>query len=296
MAYREPLPFRLFTSLCFRIARLHPPRKGVVLGYHSIDEDDTIISFPPGEFRRQMAFLKEEGYRSLYLDEYLDSLRGDAFEDGRSVVITFDDGFRSNYEQAFPILQEHGLKATVFLATDYVGRRSTWYEETADARAFPMLSWAEIREMARGGVRFEAHTCSHPHLPAIPRETAREEIDRNRRIIEEKLGRPCRFFCYPYGEYNTDVVAILKDLGFAGACTTDGGTCAYGHDPFLLKRGMVDMSCTAPFAHFPVYVSRLYDMHMAAGRVVNPILIDLEPWRLPLPERVREFLRIDEPV
>ena len=83
------------------------------------------------------------------------------------------------------------------------------------------LSWDEITEMSNGGISFGAHTVTHPNLTAIPVDNAEWEISTSKKEIEEKLGRQCNLFAYPFGYYNSDIVQLLKKHGFKGAVTTD---------------------------------------------------------------------------
>jgi peptidoglycan/xylan/chitin deacetylase (PgdA/CDA1 family) len=102
-----------------------------------------------------------------------------------------------------------------------------------------MLDWEQVREMARDGISFGAHTATHPILSRLPAEQAEKEIEDSRRAIEEKLGTPCRIFAYPNGgpgDFNAETKAILSKLGFDCALTTRPGVNRSSQDPFELLR------------------------------------------------------------
>jgi len=131
-----------------------------VLTFHALDDQPSVISFPTPLFRRAIARLHESGFHTLDLLEAIDCLQRGVALPQRSVVITFDDGYRSVYEEAFPVLERYGMCATVFLT---VGEQTS----TEPARRLPslhgrpMLSWREIREMRSAAITFGAHTLTH---------------------------------------------------------------------------------------------------------------------------------------
>lgn len=172
-----------------------------MLTFHALDDRPSVISFSPRVFRRGIAKLHENGYQTLSLLEAVDCLcRGASFPD-RSFAITFDDGYQSVYDEAFPVLQRYGMSATVFLT---VGEKRT----AGSSRRFPslegrsMLNWGEIREMDRWGIDFGAHTLTHPNLTRLPLDAVKAEVCDSREIIEDALSAPVTSFAYPYGCYD----------------------------------------------------------------------------------------------
>lgn len=194
------------------LSKRHPP----VLLYHSIDESGSCISTKPSEFGRQMSLIKENGYTTLSLGEMVKIWKEGVSYPAKAVVLTFDDGLQNNYEVAFPILKKFGFTATIFLTTDYIGKRSTW-DRKRGIPELPMLTWEMIREMDRNKIDFQSHTATHPHLPRISYDRIKYEIISSRAVIEENLGKRSNIFCYPYAEYDERTINVLKEEGFIAA-------------------------------------------------------------------------------
>ena len=117
---------------------------------------------------------------------------------------------------AFPILKKFGFTATIFLTTDYIGKRSTW-DRKKGIPELPMLTWEMIREMDRNKIDFQSHTATHPHLPQLSYERIKHEIINSRAVIEKQLGKQSNIFCYPYAEYDERTINILKGEGIIAA-------------------------------------------------------------------------------
>lgn len=187
-----------------------------IIVYHSVDESGSCISIRPQDFEEQMRFIKEKGYKTLTASEFVNMLKRDIPMPDRSVILTFDDGFENNYSVAFPILKKFGLKATIFLTTDYISRKCTW-DKKSDIPDLPLLTWEMIKEMSESGIDFQSHTATHPHLPLLSDNEIRDELRRSRNIIKNKLGKDCNILCYPYAEFDKRVVYILKEEGYESA-------------------------------------------------------------------------------
>ena len=142
--------------------------------------------------------------------------------------ITFDDGYRDNYELAFPVLRRHALSATVFVTTG-------WLRDSDHAPGV-CLSWREVREMAAAGIRFGAHTVSHPSLPELSEREAEAEIRESKRALEDRLGVPCTLFAYPFGHVDRRVRDLVAKAGFQWAVTTCEGVASLDGDPLLMPR------------------------------------------------------------
>jgi len=134
-----------------------------VLTFHAVDDQPSVISFPPRLFERGMALLYDCGFHALSLLEVVERLRQGLPFPERSFAITFDDGYQSVYQHAFPLLQRYGFSATVFLAVGENGNH-TGSERLPSMCERSMLSWHEIREMHYRGMTFGAHTLTHPAL------------------------------------------------------------------------------------------------------------------------------------
>ena len=205
-----------------------------VLAFHSIDDQPLVTSFSPEVFVRGLARLYERGYQALDLLAAADHVRhGTPFPD-RSMVITFDDGYRSVYEQAFPVLQRHGLSATVFLTVGEEGRTRPG-DQLPSLNGYPMLTWGRIVEMHRHGIAFGAHTLTHPDMTRLPVDRMQREVSRSKAVIEEALGAPVSCFAYPYGRYDERSRDLVR-RHFTCACSDRLGLITVKSDPYALER------------------------------------------------------------
>ena len=183
------------------------PRTVAIVTYHSLDDSGSLLSTPPRVFVEQMRILHELGTRVIPLADIPHVLSGAAPSDFL-VAITFDDGFRSVYENGLPILQRYGFPATVFVVTDYCGQTNSWPSQPRYVEPRPLLSWAEVKEMCEIGISFGSHTRTHPDLRRIARPDAEEELVTSKRAIEDAIGHPVEMLAYPYGTCDESV----KDL------------------------------------------------------------------------------------
>ena len=243
-----------------------------ILTFHAFDNQSSVISFPPKVFRRGIAKLYENGYRTMSLLDAADCLRmGKSFPE-RSLVITFDDGYQTLYQVAFPILQDYGMSATVFLT---VGEKGEMMPDTRlpSLNGRSMLSWYEILEMHQWGIDFGAHTLTHPDLTRLPVDRIENEIVESKRIIENALSAPVVCFAYPYGHYNHQSRELVRQH-FVCACSDNLGLIHAGSNLYALER--VDA--------YYLHTERLFDL----------MLTGLYPWYikvLSIPRWVRRALQ-----
>lgn len=228
-----------------------------VLMYHSISVDAEHGISPyyrlnthPNIFRRHMSLLKEWGYVGITLDEALKSLGGEQTLEGRApVVITFDDGFQDFYTAAFPVLQEFGFSATMFLPTSFIAnsRRAFRPKGGSDLDSNRSgdrncLTWQEIHEMSRYGVEFGSHTVTHPKLYDLTWAEIESELSNSKSQIEDQIGCAVTTFGYPYAFPEGDVKFVkelgcaLRSAGYAAAATTRVGRLTREGDRFFVPR------------------------------------------------------------
>ncbi len=230
MSAETPIPSLLY----HKIGR--PPRGARVPGQY----------VSPGLFRRHLAYLKGHGYQGISLPEVV---RPDCPLPPLPVAITFDDGYRCLYEEAFPALAEVGFGALVFLVAGAFGGANTWEQAVGDV-AEPLLDLGRIREMQQAGIQFGSHTMGHPRLTELPPDAARREILESRSRIEDLLQTPCRAFAYPYGDWDAPVRQFVAEAGYEVACTTRRAAARRTDDPLALPRiNIRRYNVTARFAH-----------------------------------------------
>ena len=215
-----------------------PPYRLPILTYHSLDSSRSVISTSPSSFRRQMEWLHQQGFHTLSLAEAAKLVRiGQPFRE-RTCVVTFDDGYETVYREAFPILQELGFTATVFLITGYCGKQNSWPGHVSPVGEQSLLCWTQIEEMARHHIEFGSHTVTHPDLACLTHREAEREMQDSKQMIQERIGRGVEVFAYPYGRYAPWTVDLAREH-FSGACSTILGKATSQDDPALLPR--VDM-------------------------------------------------------
>lgn len=206
-----------------------------ILTYHSIDNSGSVISTSPEKFRSQMQYLSDSSCNVISLNEIATSIREKQPFPPRSLAITFDDGFKNNYDIAYPILKEYEFKATIFPVTDYCGRNNQWHGQPAEIPVLEIMNWDEVIEMANNGIDFGAHTVNHPNLTKLTYDKAEEEITRSKSILEKRIGKTPHFFAYPYGYFNKNIVNIVNRY-FDGACSTELAIANNKSNPFILER------------------------------------------------------------
>jgi len=151
------------------------------------------------------------------------------------VVITFDDGYTSIYDQAWPLLRAYGYQATVFLVTGYCGGSNRWPSQQIDVPVKPLLTWEQVEKLAKDGWEFSAHTKSHPPLPLLSSLEIDEEICSSKEAIVQRLDQQARVFAYPYGAASSNVVTIVKRY-FDGAVGVNLGIVMADSNAYYLER------------------------------------------------------------
>lgn len=157
----------------------------------------------------------------------------------RMLAVTFDDGYRDNYENAAPILSRLGLPATFFVATRFIGTDHVPWWDQGLAVPQPWMTWDHVRSLSRSGFDIGAHTQTHVDLGVVSGRRAREEILESRLELEAELSKTVDLFAYPYGRENqmTDENReIVKAADLRCCCSCFGGINPSGTDPFFLRR------------------------------------------------------------
>ncbi len=208
-----------------------------ILTYHGIDAKHRGI---PGsqlfvtseEFQQHVDTLVRQGYRSIRMSEFAVYLQNGTRMPEKSVVFTFDDGFRNNYDYVLPLLTQYGCVGTFFVVVHRIGGIGEWSPKTAA----PLLTWKQIQELHRAGMEIGSHTLSHPDLTRERRIERRKELVDSRKALEDKLGASVQSFCYPFGEFNEEVEGEVQDAGYTSACTVMRGNRHGRQDLFRIRR------------------------------------------------------------
>lgn len=174
--------------------------KLTIIYYHDIVEDGLGIGYQKVEvsnFEKQMKFLAEERYHTLLFEE----LNGSIPE--KSVLVTFDDGFRSIYEKAVPIMEKYNIKGNVFLPTKYVDENHSHF-----------MTWEMLKELCNKRMfSVAAHTHTHVDIRTLDDEKMKSEIEANNGEILQKLGIKTKSFCMPYGKYDPASIERIRKCG-----------------------------------------------------------------------------------
>ncbi len=192
----------------------HGPNQSLLQKYYDV---------APESFIQQMQYLKNANYVVISLGFLTDALDENITLPPKSVVLTFDDGWRSQYVYAFPVLKKYGFTATFFIYTDAIDHDH-------------FLTWDQVRAMNDTGMTIGGHTESHPYLPDIhdPAQL-RKEIIGGKHIIENQIHQKIDLFAYPFGHYRDEVINIVKEAGYAAARSTYKGTHHIKNDLYTLK-------------------------------------------------------------
>jgi peptidoglycan/xylan/chitin deacetylase (PgdA/CDA1 family) len=195
--------------------------------YHRISEipeqqDRRHLAVSPREFEWQMCYLRRAGYTCLRLSDVARDFATEHRQSHRTFALTFDDGYTDFYAHAYPILYRYGFTATVFLVAERVGLRSNWEGQDGDSAA-DLLSWDQIRQLAKWGIDFGSHTLTHPRLTRLNGHGAMREISHSKSIIESQLGCGIDLFSYPFGASNERLQQIVSESGYAAAFGVDRG-------------------------------------------------------------------------
>jgi peptidoglycan/xylan/chitin deacetylase (PgdA/CDA1 family) len=171
--------------------------------------------------------LARRGYHGVTLQQVYDAWHRGGLLPSKPIVFSFDDGYLSQYTNAFPILRQQGWPGVLNLEVSLLD---------TDLRP------AQAREMLAAGWEVDAHTISHPDLTTVGREQLRKEVAGSREDLRRRVGGPVNFFCYPAGKFDAAVVAAVRAAGYLGATTVQSGLASPGESPFELKRIRVNAS------------------------------------------------------
>lgn len=206
-----------------------------ILCYHRFGDNYGKLSVSAEKFRQQLTYLRDNNYRVVPLSALIGFLQGKTALPKQAVVLTIDDGYRSTFEIAYPLLKEFGFPATVFLYTDFMGARDA-------------MSWQQVEEMSKEGlVDLQPHSKSHPNMALkLEKETdsayaARiaQEVSEPTKRIQKATRRPMYSFAFPYGDSSDVVLSAVAAENFSLAVTVQPGSNPAFSYPYMLHRSMV---------------------------------------------------------
>lgn len=215
----------------------------IILNYHhimkpSIKGQMERFYVDPQSFKKQMRYLYRNRFSVICFDDLVDFLISGKKVSNNTVVLTFDDGYRSVLLEACEVLEKFGFMATVFISTATIGAQNYWDRGVKDD--VDILTWDEILELRKKNFSFHSHAVNHVRLTALKENSVINEVKASKVQLERMLAIKRHIFCYPFSDYNENIRRHVIDAGYVAACTSEPGINNASTDMFLLKRIEVD--------------------------------------------------------
>jgi peptidoglycan/xylan/chitin deacetylase (PgdA/CDA1 family) len=256
-------------------------RPGIpILMYHSVCDASEAkhpyfaTNISPTSLEGHLEFLRDQGYAAVHLSEVIEMLRIGG-NSRKLVAITFDDGFRNFYTQAFPQLRKYGYTATLFVPSGLVGK------ESSSLGPEPFMTWQEIREVSRHGIEIGSHSVRHANLYRADSRTIDDEVRFSKAVIEDNISQPVHSFAYPYAfpehdkEFSRNFAGLLEQTGYDNGVSTVIGRARLCHSRFVLPR--LPVNSHDDLALFAAKLNGYYDwlhlpqyVHKASKAVLLP--------------------------
>lgn len=214
-----------------------PESRLTVLGWHRVDEAGGGLSTATDVFSGQLAALERWGATVLPLAEAMTRRAAGRLPD-RAVVLTFDDGYASVLETAWPLLQRRGLPATLFVVSDYLDgtRRFPWDAAEQRAEHTRLATADQVVAAAADGLDIGSHTVSHRWLPHLDADEVKRELVDSRTALEALVERAITAAAYPMGGWNPAVRDAAAAAGYTAGITVDRGRNGARQHPLELRR------------------------------------------------------------
>jgi peptidoglycan/xylan/chitin deacetylase (PgdA/CDA1 family) len=182
-------------------------------------------------FEAQMKYLHDNGYHVIVLDQLLDFIEYKKALPEKSVAITIDNGWRTTFDIAYPILKKYNFKATLFVFTDFIGAKKA-------------LDWEQLLELSKDGFEIECQTKTNRDLTKPDKEdsfktyyrTLEKELSYPKQLLQEKIKKECNYLAYPYGSNNSFIMALAQKYGYRGAFTVQRNSNPFFISPYLINR------------------------------------------------------------
>jgi len=208
------------STLLLASSSLVAAQSAVILLYHHVAEDTPpSTSISPANFDAHLRYLRDNDFNVIALDQMIASLRSGQPLPEKAVVITFDDGYSSIFDTAFPMLEAYDYPFTLFLSTEPIDDGLNNY-----------MTWDQIRQMSAAGVIIANHMVDHPYMLEVGDNESdsqrltrlREDLLKAEQRIEQETGQSHRYLAYPYGEYDPAIKSLLAELNFVGLAQNSG--------------------------------------------------------------------------
>lgn len=227
-----------------------------ILIYHKIGDNRTpTTNVSIKKFKEQMRYLHDKGYEVLELKKVVNMIKNHKKLPKKSVVLTFDDGYKTVFKNAFPVIKKYGYPATVFLPTEAIEKRYPDY-----------MTLNQIKTMMKYGIDFESHSYSHPRMAYKPKNWTNKhyekwimgELTKSIEFFKKHFGYKPYAFAIPYGEYNKVVINTAKRAGFKAILTQDPGSVSIYTPLYLIPREPILGKYWSTMKHFKEVLSEEY--------------------------------------
>jgi peptidoglycan/xylan/chitin deacetylase (PgdA/CDA1 family) len=203
-----------------------------ILMYHYVenvaDKNDTLrikLDITPANLDLQLKSLTEASYESLFIKDIPKIIRNPSgASDKKKIFLTFDDGYEDFYTSAFPVLKKYGMKGTLYIVNNFIGK-------------IGYLNEKELKEIISSGlVEIGSHTLDHLALKKLPELTAKKEIFGSKKQLEDKFGIKIETFAYPYGSFDPRAENLVKEAGYKAAVSVIPGVMQSEENLYYLSR------------------------------------------------------------
>lgn len=195
----------LFVFLSINVSANHIP----VLLYHDLQHEyephRAVITVTPERFDEHISALLNNGYTPVSFEDVYNASLGNYTLPAKPVIVSFDDGYLTNYTYAFPIIQKYGIKSTIFVVTETVGQTV----------GNPHFTWEQAKTMQKSGlVSIQSHTFSHNDMQTLDNFQIERELRLSKYLVEKNLGTKCDILAFPFGSHNQQIVDCAKKAGY----------------------------------------------------------------------------------
>ena len=220
------LLFVIFMGGVIASVYIYPPKGVMIFEYHRVN-DDTVdtddYSLSREQFQEQLDYFKENNYHTISMMDFIRAEKYGEKLPENPIIITFDDGYEDNYTIMLPILEAHGMKATMYMVTNNIGQPD-------------YLTWEELRDMQERGVEIGSHTADHEPLAGQPKAWQNDQLRLSKLLMEWNGIHTVFSFSYPNGSYDEALPELLRQNNYLSAVTGDAGLNTFQTNPYLMQR------------------------------------------------------------
>ena len=210
-----------------------------IIDFHRVnDYDNNSLTASTKLFEKLMQHI-HNNYHAISLQTIIEKINSNKKLDPKSIVITFDDGYRDNLLYAAPILQRYNIPATIFIASGYINTNKIYPWDISSKARHPLMSWDEVRELCKMGFDIGSHTVNHVNLGKVSISKAKREIFDSKIQIEDEIVKEVNTFAVPFGRkdcFRDEMNVLIQKAGFFCCCFGYGGKVTRTSNVFHLPR------------------------------------------------------------